>query len=314
MFKWPGTPSPKASAHELADFVELNAWRDGHVSIVSLARALGRIDENDYSRGVPEEDESDHISETAYAEIQMRSEACGKSGSYPFEIDDQGWTLRLCLDASNRRHIVYLYLLLATRLNMTTDRIHAGIDGTRLFEKLCAEVAKAYLGPRAKSFVFSAVPSSRSFRNKVDELCRRIGEGIGAKDKISQNTRDGKLDVVAWTPFADPFPGKIVLFGQCKTGTLWRGMVTQLQPDAFCKTYMQESPALLPVRTFFVAEALPRSGAESRTGWSEISNQSGLLFDRCRIIDFCDRIAPRTLGDARKWAGTAADTHFRPDA
>ena len=72
MLKWPGTPSPKASAHELADFVELNAWRDGHASTVSLARALGRIDENDYSEGVPEQDESENASE-AVAQTTSRT-------------------------------------------------------------------------------------------------------------------------------------------------------------------------------------------------------------------------------------------------
>ncbi len=300
MFKWPGTPSPEASAHELADFVELNAWRDGHASIVSLARDLGRIDDNDYFDGV---------SEAAYSEIQERSRACGNSSNYPFAMDDKGWTLRWCFDKSNPRHIVYLYLLLATRMNMKDNRVHARLNGTLLFERLCAEVAKAYLGMRAEGFVFSTV--TRSFRTKVGELCRRIGEGGGVKVGIPRNTQDGGLDVVAWKPFADSRPGKIVMFGQCKTGTVYRDTESPLQPDAFCKIYMQESPTLLPIRTFFVAEALPRSGAQSHIGWSEISNLSGLLFDRCRLIDFCDRIAPRTLKDIVTWTGAAARSTFQ---
>ena len=306
MFKWPGLPSPRASLHELADFIELSAWRDGHASTVSVANALGRTGENDYTNGVPEEDESDRIFEDAYSEIQIRSKACGSGEDYPFEIDARGYTFRLCVDELNRRHILYRYLLLATRLNMKSDRIHANLDGTRLFEKLCAAIARAYLGTRASSFVFGTAARDRTFRSKVDELCRRIGEGRGVKSRVSRSTRDGKLDVVAWKPFADSWPGKIVIFGQCKTGTDYRGMMAQLQPDAFCTNYLQEHPALLPVRAFFVAEALPRSGADALVEWSGISSQSGLLFDRCRIIDFCDGVDAKTLNDIKKWTEAAA--------
>ena len=40
----------------MADFLELTAWRDGGVSAVALSRLLGRLGENDYSSGVPEEE------------------------------------------------------------------------------------------------------------------------------------------------------------------------------------------------------------------------------------------------------------------
>lgn len=306
MFKWPGSPSSRASLHELADFIELSAWRDGHASTVSVASALGRTGENDYTNGVPEEDEFDYLPGSAYSEIQMRSRACGSGDDYPFTIDDKGYTFRLYVDESNHRHIVYRYLLLATRLNMKSDRIHANLDGTHLFERLCAAIAKAYLGTRASSFVFGTAASGETFRSKVNDLCERIGEGRGVKSEISRSTRDGKLDVVAWKPFADSWPGKIVIFGQCKTGTDYRGMMTQLQPAAFCANYLQDLPALLPVRAFFVAEALPRSGADSLVEWSNISSQSGLLFDRCRMIDFCDAIDAKTLRDIKKWTEAAA--------
>ena len=58
MFEWAGEPSPHAEEHELADFLELTAWRDGEVSAVALSRHLARLGENDYSDGVPEEAEA----------------------------------------------------------------------------------------------------------------------------------------------------------------------------------------------------------------------------------------------------------------
>ena len=57
MFRWPGVPSPRADTHELADFAELLSWRQGSASATTVVRDLGRLAENEYSEGVPEEEE-----------------------------------------------------------------------------------------------------------------------------------------------------------------------------------------------------------------------------------------------------------------
>ena len=41
---------------------------------------------------------------------------------------------------------VYIYLLLATRMNMKLERQQGGEDATALFEQLCCEVAVRFLG------------------------------------------------------------------------------------------------------------------------------------------------------------------------
>ena len=43
MFKWPGIPSPKASAEELADFAEFMAWQKTGVFI---NRGIAIVGEN----------------------------------------------------------------------------------------------------------------------------------------------------------------------------------------------------------------------------------------------------------------------------
>ena len=312
MFKHPGVPTVRAPAHELADFAELAAWRDGSVSTTGLSRVLGRIEENDYGDGVPEEDEADHDAEEAYVEIEARSQACGKNASYPFLIGIRGSTLARCAGELNRRQLVYLYLLLATRLNMRDNRRHAGIDGTSLFEKLCAGVARTYLGSRAESMVFGTTSGTGGFRARVADLCHRLGEGNGAKDAVSPNVRDGKLDVVAWKSFADSWQGKLIIFGQCKTGTEYRDTLTQLQPDAFCAKWLRERPATLPMRAFFISEALSRSGASARHQWYERSIDAGLLFDRCRTVDFCDSVTDDVLKEVRTWTEAAAKNNELP--
>ena len=176
MFKWPDVPSPRAPIHELADFAELACWRDNRASATELSRLLGRLEENEYPDGVEEEDEIDRDIEMAYEEIERRQEACGLG--YPFAIGSNGQTLKASSDDDNAKQAVYKYLLLATRLDMRRSAF-AGINGTQLFERLSEEVAREYFGERAESLVFGAGVGDSNFKTRVNDLCRRLGEGRG---------------------------------------------------------------------------------------------------------------------------------------
>ena len=303
MFKWPGTPSARAHEHELADFAELQAWQNSSVSATDVSRLLGRLDENDYPHGVPEEDEIDEIVGDAYDETERRLTVC--RNGYPFSTDQRGYILRVRRGLGYVKYVTYKYLLLATRLNMSDNRVHSGIDGTLLFEELAAEVARAYLGTRAQCLVFGTANQRFGFPGRVDDLCRQLGEGGGFVNRngASPRAQDGKLDVVAWKSFTDGFAGQLIVFGQCKTGTNYKDTLTQLQPDAFCKKWLRDQPALIPVRTLFITEALPRS---EQSDWYNTAADSGLLFDRCRIVDFCDDISANTLDKVITWTVAAA--------
>jgi len=303
MFKWPASPSVRAPKHEIADFAEIVAWREGEFSMTALSKLLGRNAENDYSRGVPEEDAADEVAEETYMEIEQRKDAC--ADGYPFETARKGYALRVRVGQTangDPKHIIYKCLLLATRLNMQNNKIHAGVDGTVLFEQLAAESVRKYLGPRAESLVFGAAVGATGFSGKVDNLCKKMGEGGGfiGRGGTSSNQRDGKLDVVAWKPFADKSPGQLVVFGQCKTGTSYRDSLSQLQPDSFCRKWLRSPPAVPPMRAFFVSEALPRSR------WYNDASDAGLLFDRCRIVEFCDGISAEVLEKVKNWTSAAA--------
>ena len=301
MFKWPGTPSAEADDHELADFVELVSWRDGHMSAVDLTKHLGRLDEADYAEdGVQEEEDVDFLAESVFDELERRAETCAHG--YPFSVGNDGQSVRFIGDdRGDAHHAVYAFLLLATRLNMKTDRVQGGIDGTAIFEELAAESVRDYLGPRSKSFVFGTAAQEASFKQKVDDLCASIGEGDGFSDHggDGRRQRDGKLDIVAWTPFSDGLPSKLLVFGQCKTGTHFKDQLAQLQPDAFCNKWFRSQPTVTPVRAFFVSEALPRAR------WRNTAVDAGLLFDRCRIVDFIDGASDDVLDKAQAWTAAA---------
>ena len=299
MFKWPGMPSPRAPKQELADYAELVCWRQGNTSVTELARSLSRLDENEYSTGVPEEEDIPKDIEDAYLEIERRINACG--GGYPFAVSSTGNTLHTIQASDNGKVLAYKYLLLATRLNMSNNRFHAGIDGALLFEELAAEAGRQYLGSRAESLVFGTAEAG-DFEAKINDLCSKILEGDGYINRNNglPRERDGKLDIVVWKHFADQLPGKFIGFGQCKTGTNYRDTLTQLQPDSFCRKWLRKPLSLPPVRMFFVAEALFRGD------WYNVASDAGLLFDRCRIVDFCEETRGNVLDKIASWTDAAA--------
>ena len=308
MFKWPGVPSPRAPFNELADFAELVCWRDSGASATGLSRLLGRMEENEYSDGVGEEDEIDRDVEEAYEEIERRQDACGIG--YPFAIGANGQTLRSSEDA-NAKQVIYKYLLLATRLDMSRSAF-AGINGTQLFERLSVEVAREYFGDRAESLVFGAGVGDSNFTTRVNDLCQRLGEGGGYSSAAPRGLRpqDDKLDVVVWKSFADGLPGKLIGFGQCKTGTNWRDTTSQLQPDAFIKNWIQQpSIPIAPVRMFFVSEALKMIRDERHYR----ATYAGLIFDRCRVIDFSGGVSDDVMADVTTWTAAAAEANELPN-
>ena len=308
MFKWPTPPTDSAPRHELADFIELFCWQQGNTSATDLSRLLGRLAENDYSDGVPEEEEMDWRIEDAFREIERRQEVC--SGGYPFEFVNGEHTIRVTNNHSEPVQYIYKYLLLCTRLNMASSRLHVGIDGTQLFEELSAQVARTYFGERAKSIVFGTAAGGTGFREKVDSLCLSLGEGGGFADRPTRRrrARDGKLDVVVWKPFADGLAGKLIGFGQCKTGTHYKDSLTELQPEGFIKKWIRESMIVPPLRMFFISEALATTSSER----FEDSVDAGLLFDRCRIVDFCDGVDEEVMATVREWTAAAASANDLP--
>ena len=296
MFKLPNPPSPQAETHELADFVEFLSWDKGTSSIREVVAILGREDDNDNNIGCDDDDdENASLLDEVMNEIERRAEACGSS--YPFDLELEGTVVRHNIELTDHRAELYRYLLLSTRLNMQTSRIHEGLDGGNLLEEVTAQVLRCYLGGgKARSIVFGTAKAG-SFEDKVTYLCQELHEGGGFRslDKGPVRANDDKLDAVAWVPFSDKLPGQLIMFAQCKTGTTWGGLVTQLQPDAFIKKWMSNPFLINPIRTFCIAEAANRSR------WRGTCTEAGILIDRCRIVDFWDELEPDLLERIKCW-------------
>lgn len=305
MFRLPSLPSPRADIHELADFAELLCWSTGVTSAQAIVRYLGRNEGNEVQKRGCEDSDDDNSTEldAVMNEISLRAKAC--DGGYPFQLSNEGTVLKInkqALADGPTRTAIYRYLLLSTRLNMQAHKKQASIDGTALLESLSAHALKRYLGhERADSLVFGTSKNSR-FASRVKKLCTLLGEGSGFQNPDGNapvHAKDGNLDIVAWTPFADQLPGKLILFAQCKTGTSWRDSIHELQPVAFCSKWLRQQPVVSPVRAFCIAESA------SRVRWISDAKDAGLLFDRSRIVELSGELDPRLLTRVQKWTNAA---------
>lgn len=286
------------SEYEVADFLEYECLKSGlGVSSMSYRSLISISDDEIDNEGIESSDDlSVHILDEAIAECMRRDSVC--KGHYPFLIGPGSLNLRP--DASWYKDI-YTFLLLATRLNMKDDRVHGGFDGTKLFELLCGQVTKEYYGGHCKSEVFGTA-SGGTFHDKVEALIGklRIHGHFKAPEGSTGRQKDGNLDIVAWIPFADRKDGQMIALGQCKTGTSWEGMLTELIPDNFFSCYSTQQPYSRALKMFFVAESF------GNYKWEERCTDGGILFDRTRIMEFLPAsINVDLLESIRAWNAAA---------
>jgi hypothetical protein len=301
MFKLPAFPSPQADIHELADFVELLCWMQGRASEREIVRYMGRMSDNIDNDGCEdEEDINFEIIDDVMNEIGRRGNSCGRG--YPF-ILKRGGTVLAIEDNYEMQlvSIIYIFLLCCTRLNMQTHKIQTGIDGTCLFEMLSMNVLKNYLGiSRSKGIMFGT-SDKKTFKKKIEDMCSSLTEG-GYYRKIDTSKnfeKDGGLDAVVWVPFSDEMSGKLVIFAQCKTGTRWREYLTILNPSEFVEIWTGEPWPVKPIKAFFIAESSDKSK------WTADCFSAGILFDRCRVVDFCGELPIDLENEIKKWTFSA---------
>ncbi|MCP5519472.1 MAG: hypothetical protein H7A45_19690 [Verrucomicrobiales bacterium] len=308
------TPSWRAGPVRLADHIELCALRSPRRRF-SAGDMIANLDR----REDEEEENFERPVSEAFQELAERIEHLGSArGLYPFELRG-GDELRARREARRPDGgCLYLFLLLATTLNMRDQRWHAELDGAELFERLSAEVARRYLGgpddPRVGALVFGtsragdvhsdeSPTGSTRFEAAVNDLCQRLGEGGHFRPRTDRSVRarDDKLDVVVWRGFSDRRGAKLVGFGQCKTGTAWGPELPRLNPDAFCRRWFDAPPAVTPVKLFFLTDRV-------REDFIHHGIEAGVLFDRCRVLDYADRLPRELVSKCALWARTAATT------
>ena len=238
----------------------------------------------------------------------MRSKAAGGPHVYPFSVNESARLLEFTGTKGNWG--LYLFMLFATRMNMRDHKVQGGIDGTALFEEICCEVAKNYWGrgPMGWCSAPRGGPApTRSGHSRMRSMISASGFSEGVEycshSGFQPAAQDGNLDVVVWKHFTDGKHGKLVGFGQCKTGTHWKNGLFEMVPTGFCRKWVRTQPVVEPVRLYFMTSRLRHAE------WYDCSVDGGILFDRCRILDY----APKMAHAERPLAGMDEGGHEKPE-
>lgn len=303
-FKLPdGIPTLRTSSQDWADFAEYKALKRGSIALLDLIKFPLMLSDEITVNGI--EDDSDKFINKAdeiATEIKRRSKIT--RGQYPFKLSNRDYMLDY-IPSEDSFNYVYRFLLLSTRLKMKSDKINNGLDGTQLFEKLSAEVALAFFGENAKVDLLGTSKSNvGGFREKLNEIVKNIGEGGKIHENEGFRPQDDNIDVIVWKGFSDKQASQMIAFGQCKTGTSWQHMLSELNTDAFCKTWFSEQPVITPLRMFFCSQYFPREI------WRPRANEAGLVFDRFRIIDYLPAdLSEELLKNIKTWSIAAQNLY-----
>jgi hypothetical protein len=300
-YKLPDIPSPQATQCELADYLEMSCLLDlshKYSVIAAYRKLIPSLDGNDPGGIESEEDQVILDMEDVLNVIQDRNLWC--SGKYPFEIV-HGGSIKTKRSTLSDVDYVYLFLLFATRLNMKDDKVQAKIDGTLLFEEICEVIAQQYFGARSKALLLGTAAGA-SFDQKITKLINTIKQGEGQRKRADGRgkTKDGGIDIVVVNAFSDERIGKLIGFGQCKTGVHWEGEISLLQPKTFVNDHLLDSNNLDPVAMFFVAE-------ERLVEFTANAGHTDVFFTRCRIMDFLPDIIPLSvMSQIKPWVDAAS--------
>ena len=255
--------------------------------------------DDDQPLGKPMEQEGDElerIADAAFEQLARREEYLKED--YPFVLNG---ALEAKPDAAST---VYAFLTAVTTFGWRNEAAPESVAS--LFELVSAAALVRYLGGptivQKSDFGFPRRSGPAAFYDAVEELCQRMGEGLGCSVPRPQtaHVKDAKLDLVAWVPFGDDRPNQLSVFGQCATGANWRGKVNELQPIDFCKRWLIEQPAMNPSLAFFV----PRQIEERNWPEAALSDRR-ILFDRLRIVRLLHEMEEDLARRCANWTASA---------
>ena len=257
----------------LADFLEYQALSKGKCALNDLRSFLSASDDELEIGCIDEGDDKvlNKLQEALLCCSQRKKEFC----EYPFVINEQSIALS---NNFNDKELIYLFLLLANRMNMQKERVQEGKDATKLFEHLCRLDVLNYFGNRSKCEIFGTSVVV-NFKDNVDALLKKLNVMGEYKQPYggTNQQKDGGVDIVAWIPFEDGKDSQLIALGQCKTGSNWQNLIRKVD---FFDNFSTGRPFVNPLYMFFVSEDF------GRNKWEEYSRGGGILFDRKRVLEF----------------------------
>lgn len=278
-------PSEIKNPIKLADWMELLALilPDGNMSYGDLSSTLRRTgayelnEENPESSGYLQDERIDEMCGEVFDELNRRAKSAGHG--YPFLVKRS--VLELKPDSTWEDYVAYVFCLCLSYFGSVDEgKVYFP---RRLFETLSKFAAGRFIDGEAVKLSPPRDELPTSFKEAINEVCLRIGEGRGYKVQRQDSTispQDDRVDIIAWRHFTDQLPSKLILFGQCASNSTWerwRAKLSELQAREFCEQWMLDNPTPIPMKSFFVPHRID-SGK-----WLYAARYAGILFDRCRI-------------------------------
>jgi hypothetical protein len=297
--------------YSLSDYTEIKAvlQEDGSVSSTELSQDILRLGDDECQTRDGLENLAESASTDTFNVLSDRQSLEVSDDRYPFVLDPSGSArLTFQLQPDNDYHWIYLFLLVTTFYRMDQHRFFPYPDvtdvnlskysgnrasATDVFELLCRDSASSILGGHlcdsVAAFVFGTGSNNVSvqtedkklvFQKRVDTLCEMIGDGGGYNNRYNRHfAKDDGIDVVACRSFGDNQRNKLVLLGQCKTGSSWTvNDVSRLHFDSFVSQFCKDPWESSPVSVFFCSSHIDRSY------WGAVATRKVLVMDRFRIL------------------------------
>jgi len=307
----PPAPSARSSPSARADWLELLALTvaDRNSSLQDLIQEFRRsgsgadADIELQLEGLEDPDEipdragerSFDQAEEAFGEVSDRATAAGPG--YPFQVLERSVEAKPMADES-----LYTFLLLVSSFGLDAVPGRSGIS--TLFERVCMNVAAAYLGGASAGVLQLHIGAPRfeeptGFKSALQRACEALDEGVAPRQDVPIHpTGDGGLDLLVWRPLSDGRVGKVIGFGQCATGRNWEEKTNDLIIDSFVGTYLTRTFPQPPFRMFFVPHRI------DGTEWWKHAPRAGIIFDRCRLACFADSVDPLLTDQCRTWSAS----------
>ena len=199
---------------------------------------------------------------------------------YPFLFYKNRLSLKENLNINQK---IYLFLLLSSKLeDFGTFKTFLTND----FEKISKFALKAYLPTNTEVFEIGKNSELRAniTRNKIIELSKKIPIAIDIEAIVKnihyRSSQEDGLDIIAWIPFNDIVPNKLIFLCQCACGKNWKNKMNDMNSyHSYLKFYK-----IKPIDIMFTSYSLIDSDDKF---FQDVKFKiSGILmFERKRILE-----------------------------
>jgi hypothetical protein len=216
-----------------------------------------------------------------FAELTRRGDAA--ADAYPFAVE------RKCIRVrdAGEECTAYRFLLLLSYLCIH-EPARVCNPWRKMFERLATHALRTYLGDGAEA-LNTGWPrdDAKSFPDAIRQVIAGLREGRDYQERAGGSPKDDTVDIVGWRHFPDKQTGKLVVLGNCATGSDFGGVKARdLAANRFFRTWFAELPQSPYVYAYFVPH-LVQYGFD----WNRLVvavEHSQLFFDRCRVA-YCTR-------------------------